>query len=68
MYAVPYYGGMKDQTDKRVITPMPADLLKRIDDYRFTARLPSRAEAIRELIGAGLAAKAAEAQKRKKGG
>jgi hypothetical protein len=40
--------------DPRIITPIPTDLLVRIDDYRFTKRLPSRAEAIRRLIEAGL--------------
>jgi metal-responsive CopG/Arc/MetJ family transcriptional regulator len=35
-------------------TLFPESLLKQIDDYRFENRLPSRAEAIRELIQAGL--------------
>jgi metal-responsive CopG/Arc/MetJ family transcriptional regulator len=35
-------------------TLFPESLLKRIDDYRFENRLASRAEAIRQLIEAGL--------------
>ena len=41
----------------RVIIPIPKTLLKRIDDYRWQNRIPSRAEAIRRLIKAGLQAK-----------
>ena len=32
------------------------DELKAVDDWRFTARMPSRAAAIRELLKRGLAA------------
>jgi hypothetical protein len=45
-------------------------LLTAIDDYRFAQRMPSRAEAIRRLIEAGLRAVAAPVPKaaaRKKG-
>ena len=43
---------------ERIIIPMPAELLDRIEGFRRQgARIPSRAEAIRELIEAGLAAK-----------
>ena len=42
---------------ERIAIPMPAELLKRIDDFRWANRLPSRAEAIRQLIEAGLQAK-----------
>ena len=45
---------MADEKDPRVITPIPKPLLARIDDYRFENRLPSRAEAVRRLIEAGL--------------
>lgn len=38
----------------RIITPIPRPLLRAIDDYRFSQRLPSRAEAIRQLIELGL--------------
>ena len=45
---------MADEKDPRIITPMPAELVQRIDDYRFKNRLPSRAEAIRRLVEKGL--------------
>jgi len=38
----------------RVIIPMPSKLLEQIDDFRFANRLPSRAEAIRQLVKLGL--------------
>src|SRR5437870_3057553 len=47
---------MVDERDPRIITPIPKPLLARIDDYRFEKRLPSRSEAIRRLIEAGLGA------------
>jgi hypothetical protein len=59
--ATVHYSPMADEPDPRVITPIPKPLLAAIDDYRFAARLPSRAEAIRRLIEIGLKA-AAEAQ------
>ena len=34
--------------------PADADLLKRIDDYRYENRIPSRSEAMRRLIEEGL--------------
>jgi metal-responsive CopG/Arc/MetJ family transcriptional regulator len=34
--------------------PADADLLKRIDDYRYENRIPSRSEAMRRLIEKGL--------------
>jgi hypothetical protein len=43
-----------DEKDPRIITPIPKPLLARVDDYRFENRLPSRSEAIRRLIEAGL--------------
>jgi hypothetical protein len=45
---------MDESASERVITPMPKSLLAAIDDYRFAQRMPSRAEAIRRLIEAGL--------------
>lgn len=39
---------------ERVITPMDRKLVERIDDFRYARRIPSRAEAIRQLIEAGL--------------
>lgn len=53
---MPYEAAMADPMDTRIITPMPASLVEKIDDYRFKARLPSRAEAIRRLVEKGLAA------------
>ena len=47
---------MDESASERVITPMPKFLLAAIDDYRFARRMPSRAEAIRRLIEAGLKA------------
>ena len=47
---------MAEEKDPRVITPIPRALLARVDDYRFSERLPSRAEAIRQLIELGLKA------------
>jgi hypothetical protein len=49
-----YRRHMVDDKDPRIITPIPKLLLTRIDDYRFENRLPSRSEAIRRLIEAGL--------------
>ena len=45
---------MADDKDPRIITPMPATLVARIDDYRFKERIASRAEAIRRLVEKGL--------------
>jgi metal-responsive CopG/Arc/MetJ family transcriptional regulator len=39
---------------ERGMIRMRRELLERIDDFRFARRLPSRAEAIRQLIEAGL--------------
>ena len=51
---------MQQPNSERVITPMPTHLLAAIDDFRFSERMPSRAEAIRRLLQAGLAALSAE--------
>ena len=40
--------------DARIITPIPSGLLAAVDEYRFTNRIPSRAEAIRRLLEAGM--------------
>lgn len=42
------------EPDPRVIVPMPPRLIKEIEDFRWANRIPSRAEAIRQLIKAGL--------------
>ena len=51
---------MDELNSERVITPMPKSLVKAVDDFRFSNRMPSRAEAIRRLIELGLAAKRPE--------
>jgi metal-responsive CopG/Arc/MetJ family transcriptional regulator len=38
----------------RIIVPMPAELVRDLDDYRYSRRVPSRAEAIRRLLIAAL--------------
>lgn len=40
--------------DPRIIIPMPKKLVAQIDDYRWANRIPSRAEAIRQLVRKGL--------------
>jgi hypothetical protein len=40
--------------DPRVITPIPPDLLQAVDEFRYTNRLASRAEAVRRLLKAGV--------------
>lgn len=45
----------KRQEPERIAIPMPKELIQRIDEYRWANRIPSRAEAIRQLIEAGLA-------------
>ena len=47
---------MPGNRDTRIITPMSSELVQAIDDFRFNQRLPSRSEAIRRLIEAGLKA------------
>jgi hypothetical protein len=49
----------KDEPSPRIIIPLSRELLERIDDFRYEHRIPSRAEAIRQLIEAGLRAKRA---------
>jgi metal-responsive CopG/Arc/MetJ family transcriptional regulator len=44
----------KTQKIERIITPMPRRLLERIEDFRYAQRIPTRAQAIRRLIEAGL--------------
>ncbi|MET4794438.1 metal-responsive CopG/Arc/MetJ family transcriptional regulator [Bradyrhizobium japonicum] len=39
---------------ERVIIPMTEALVAAVDDFRFANRMPSRAEAIRHLLLAGL--------------
>jgi metal-responsive CopG/Arc/MetJ family transcriptional regulator len=53
---------MTEPKSERIITPLPKSLVDAIDDFRFANRLPSRAEAMRRILEAGLAALAAMAQ------
>jgi metal-responsive CopG/Arc/MetJ family transcriptional regulator len=43
-----------DSATERVVTPMRRKLLERIEDFRYARRIPSRAEAVRQLVEAGL--------------
>lgn len=45
---------------ERIIVLMRKRLVARIEDFRFARRIPSRGEAIRRLIEAGLKAMEAE--------
>ncbi len=47
----------KEAPAERIITPIPKALLEAIEDFRYSARIPSRAEAMRLLLEAGLVAK-----------
>ncbi len=47
--------------DPRVITPIPPDLLQAVEEFRYTNRLPSRAEAIRRLLEVGVGQEQAKA-------
>ena len=55
---------MDEANSERIITPMPKSLVEAIDDFRFSNRVASRSEAIRQLIALGLEA----AKKREKRG
>ena len=38
----------------KLLFVIPQELLNRIDDFRYNAHIPSRSEAVRQLIEAGL--------------
>ena len=44
----------KPQEPERIAIPMDPELVALIDEYRWANRLPSRAEAIRQLVRKGL--------------
>ena len=44
------------EPDPRIIIPIPPRLLQQIDEYRWANRIPSRAEAIRQLVREALEA------------
>jgi hypothetical protein len=45
-----------DARDERLQVMLTPDELSALDDFRFQARMPSRASAVRELLKRGLAA------------
>jgi hypothetical protein len=45
---------MNEPNSERIVTPMPKSLVEAIDDDRFSARVPSHAWAIRQLLEAAL--------------
>lgn len=55
-----------NQDVERIFALMPQTLLKRIDAFRSAGRLPSRAEAIRQLVEAGLEAAPPERDKKRR--
>jgi len=38
----------------RILVDLPRELLRAVEDYRYSQRIPSRAEALRRLIEKGL--------------
>ena len=52
--ALLYVWSMEDRKTERVHVPMTKAELKAVEDWRYANRIPSRAEAIRELIRRGL--------------
>jgi hypothetical protein len=44
-----------ESLSERIITPISPALVAAVDDYRYTNRIPSRAEAMRQLLQRGLA-------------
>jgi len=43
-----------DIKNSRILVDIPRELLRAVEDYRYSQRIPSRAEAIRRLIEMGL--------------
>jgi hypothetical protein len=48
-------GAHRDRTERLQVV-LPADELAALDEFRFQARMPSRAAAVRELLRRGLIA------------
>jgi hypothetical protein len=46
----------KRERTERLQVILPADEIAAVDEFRFQARMPSRAAAVRELLRRGLAA------------
>ena len=49
-----------EKRDERLQIMLEAQELRALDDFRFKARMPSRASAVRELIRRGLASEGFE--------
>jgi metal-responsive CopG/Arc/MetJ family transcriptional regulator len=43
-----------DIKNSRILVDIPREILRAVEDYRYSARIPSRAAAIRQLIEMGL--------------
>lgn len=43
-----------DAKTSRILIDIPRELLRAVEDYRYSQRIPSRAEAIRRLIELGV--------------
>lgn len=52
------------ETTVRKLISLPRELMARIEDYRFSQRVKSEAEAMRRLIEAGLEANKKSTKKR----
>lgn len=39
---------------KRILVDLPRELLRAVEDYRYSQRIPTRAEALRRLLELGL--------------
>ncbi len=64
-----YFRFVNDQPkDIRLPVMVSRSAMQAIDDWRFANKIPTRAEAIRRLIEAGLKALAAPPPPKKKGG
>lgn len=50
-----------DSLDKRLVVPISEKLLEAVDDFRFSERVPNRAEAVRRLILEALEARGVKA-------
>ena len=55
----------KKARDERLQIMVSLDELKLVDDFRYKARMPSRAAAVRELLKRGLAAEGGRSLKRR---
>ena len=49
----------------KLLLVIEKELLEKVDDYRFDNRIPSRAEAVRELLRKGLEAETQKPESKK---